>query len=108
MTAEKEYSIDFTKQQRKCCLYVHYNGVNCYIFVNSAEVYKLKAKASEVNAVPLCLRNVSKKKFSVDNMKTTGLWGYGYAYYFSLDYDQIDVDGVLDIHEYLINKHDIK
>ena len=27
---------------------------------------------------------------------------------FSVDYDNIDVDHILDIYKYLINKHDIK
>ena len=39
------------------------------------------------------------------NLKTTG---NGYAYDFSVNYDRIDIDYILDIHEYLMNKHDIK
>ena len=43
-------------------------------------------------------------------MKKTGLDGY--VYDFSVDYDSIDVDYILDIHKYYINitkrKHDIK
>ena len=69
---------------------LHYNEANGYIFVNGLEIYKFKAKNSEINAAPLCLGNVSKD-FSVDNMKKTGL--YGYIYDFSVDYDSIDVDG---------------
>ena len=29
LTAEKEYSINFTEQHKKFCLSLHYNGVNC-------------------------------------------------------------------------------
>ena len=76
---------------------LHY-GVNICIFLNGAEIYKLKAKGSETNAALLCLDNFSKD-FSVDNMKTgykTGL--YGHAYDFSIDYDSVDVDDFSDIH----------
>ena len=36
-------------------------------------------------------------------MKKTGL--NGYVYDFSVDYDAIDVDDILDIHKYLMKKH---
>ena len=63
---------------------LHYNGANSYLFVNGAEIYKFKAKDSEIVATPLCLGNISKN-FSVNNMKKTGL--NGYAYDFSIGYD---------------------
>ena len=50
---------------------------------------------------PLCVRNISKK-FSVDNMKKTGL--YGQVHEFSIDYDAIANDKILDIHTYLMKK----
>ena len=43
-----------------------------YIFVNGVEIYKFKAKDSEIDAAPLCLGNVLKD-FSADNMKKIGL-----------------------------------
>ena len=49
---------------------------------------------------------MSRKDFCVDNMKNTGL--NGYVYDFSVDYDHIPVDDILDIHKYLMKKHDIK
>ena len=39
-------------------------------------------------------------------MKKTGL--NGYVYDFSVDYDSIAVDDMLDIRKYLMKKHDIK
>ena len=48
---------------------------------------------------------MSRKHFkilSVDNMKKTGL--NGYVYDFSVDYDAIAVDDILDIHTYLMKK----
>ena len=39
-------------------------------------------------------------------MKYTGL--NGYVYDFSVDYDAVAVDDILDIHKYLMKKHDIR
>ena len=47
---------------------MHYSGANSYLFVNGTEIYKYKAKDSEIVASPLCLGNISKD-WSVDNMK---------------------------------------
>ena len=89
------YSINFTETTTKFCLILHYNGANSYLFVNGTEIHKFQAKDSEIVATPLCLGNLSKD-FSVDNMKKTGL--NGYVYDFSVDYDAIAVDDILDIH----------
>ena len=62
------YSINFTESNKKFCLSLHYNGNNSYLFVNGTEIYKFKAKDSEIVASPLCLGNISKD-FSVYNMK---------------------------------------
>ena len=43
LTAEKMYFINFTVTRKKCCLSLHYNGANRYLFLNDAE---LKAKDS--------------------------------------------------------------
>ena len=62
------YSINFTVTKKKFCLSLHYNGANSYLFVNGTEIYKFKAKDSEIAASPLCLGNISKD-WSTDNMK---------------------------------------
>ena len=81
---------------------MHYTGANSYLFVNGTEIYKFKAKDSEIVATQLCLGNISKE-FSVDNMKKTGL--NGYVYDFSVDYNAIAVDNILGIHKYLMEKN---
>ena len=68
LTAEKIYSINFTVTRKRFSLSFHYNGTKSYLFVNGTEIYKLKAKDSEIVATPLCLGNISKD-WSVDNMK---------------------------------------
>ena len=77
------YSINFTEKNKKFCLSLHYNGANSYLFVNGTEIYKFKAKDSEIVTTPLCLGSISKD------------W--------SVDY--IAVDGIVDIHEYLMKKN---
>ena len=68
LTAEKTYSINFTVTKKKFCLSLHYSEANSYLFVSGTEIYKFKAKDSEIVATPLCLGNISKD-WSIDNMK---------------------------------------
>ena len=98
------YSINLTVTKNKFCLSLHYNGANSYLFVNATEIYKFKARDSEIVATPLCLGNISKY-WSVNNMNKTGF--NGYVYDFSADYDAIAVDDIKDVHKYLIKKNNI-
>ena len=72
LTAEKMYSINFSKDTLKFCLSLHYNGANSYLFNNGTEINKFKAKNSKIVASPLCLENISKD-WSTDNMKKQDL-----------------------------------
>ena len=73
------------------------------MFVHGTEIYKFKAKNSEVVPSPLRLGNISKD-WSIDNLKKTGLTGD--AYDFSIDYNCISVDEIKDIHMYIIKRND--
>ena len=64
LTAEKLYSINFTKENTKFRLRLHYHGANSYLFVNGTEIIKFEAKDSEITAYPLCLGNISKRLVS--------------------------------------------
>ena len=90
--------------KKKFCLSLHYNGVNSYLFVNGIEIYKCKAKGSEIVAGPLRLGNISKD-WSVDNMRRTSF--NAYVYDFRVDYVAIAVGDIKDIHKYLMKKNDI-
>ena len=92
----KKFSISFTKQQKKFCICLRYNGTNSYIFVNGVKTHKFKTKVSKTNAAPLCFGNASND-FSVDNMQKNGL--YWYVYNFLIDYESIYADDILDIHK---------
>ena len=83
---------------------MHYNGANSYLFVNGTEMYKFKAKNSEIVETPLCLGNILKD-WSTDNMEKTRF--NGYVYDFSVDYDAIDVDDIIYIHKSLMKKDNI-
>ena len=104
LTAKKIYSINFTVTKKKFCLSLHYNGANSYLFVNSTEIYKFKAKDSEIVPSSLCLANISKD-WLTNNLKKTGF--NGYVYEFSVDYHPVAVDDIKDIHKYLMKKNDI-
>ena len=104
------YSINFSAAKRRFCLSLHYNGANSYLFVNGVEIIKFKAKVKTdpllgVIIDPLCLGNVLKDFFNKWNEKKTELCGS--VYDFSVDYNDIPVMDIKDIHKYLIKKNSI-
>ena len=104
LPAEKTYSINFTKVNTKFCLSLHHNETKSYLFVNGTEIHNLTAKDSKIIPNNLCLGNVSKDFLAIKMMKT----GFnGYISDFSVDYDAINVDDILDIHKYLMKKNEI-
>ena len=60
LASAKMYSINFTERNKKFCLSLHYNGANSYLFVNDTEIFRFKAKDSEIVTAPLRLGNISK------------------------------------------------
>ena len=95
------HSINFTVTRKKFCLSLHYNWANNYLLVNGTEIYKFKAKDSEIVVTSLCLGIISKD-WSTDNMKRKGF--NGYVYDFTVDYDATDVDDIKGIHKYFMKK----
>ena len=84
---------------------MHYNGANSYLFVNGTEIYKFKAKDSEIVASPLCLGNTSKD-WLIDNIKKQVLMDMFMilVYIMILDYNATDIDDIKDIQKYLMKK----
>ena len=95
------YSINFTVTKKKACIIIGKIVTCLLMYRNCTEIYKFKAKDSEIVATPLCLGNISKD-WSIDNMKRTGYTGY--VYDFSVDYDAVTVDDIKNIHKYLMKK----
>ena len=98
------YSVHFTKKNTKFYLSLHYNGANSYLFGNTTEIIKFKAKDSEIISYSLCLGSILKD-WTNDNMKKT--WFNGYIYDFSTDYKAIATSDIVDIHKYLMKKNGI-
>ena len=48
LSAEKIYSINFTENNKKICLTLHYNRANNYLFINGTEIIKFIVNDSEI------------------------------------------------------------
>ena len=106
LAAETKYSINFRINNFiKFCLSLHYNQSNSSLFINATKIYQFKAKDSEIKKYVLWLGNISGD-FSANNMDKTELDEY--VYDFSVDYRVFDASNIMDIHKYLMKKHDIK
>ena len=62
-------------------------------------MYQFIAKDSEIKDYALSLGNISKE-LTINNMKKTGLKGN--VNFFSVDFNPIDINFILDIHRYLM------
>ena len=62
-------------------------------------MYQLKAKDSEIKDYTLCLGNISKD-FTINSMKKNRIKKN--VKYFSVDFNPIDTNDILDIHRYLM------
>ena len=67
--AENEYHINFSEQQKKFCLSLHYHGSSSYLLANWGKIYQSKEKCSDIKPYELCLCSISKY-FTVKNVKS--------------------------------------
>ena len=74
MYAEKIFSQNFTAENKKNVLSLHYNGDNSYLFVNGKKELKFKAKDDQIVKEILCLGNISDD-WTAANAQKTGFWG---------------------------------
>ena len=99
MTGEAKYPINFTQSRKRFALPLHYNGSDSPLFVNSAKIYQFKAKDSEKKkGCTLRLGNISKD-FTINKFKKNELKGS--VKFFSVDFNPIDTNDILDIKRYL-------
>ena len=71
------------------------------MFVNGTKVYQFKVRDSEIKDYALRLGNVSKD-VTIDDLKKAVLKGV--VKFFSVDFNPIDNNDILDIHKYLTKK----
>ena len=101
--AEKMYKTDFTEQDKKFVLSLHYNGDDSYLFVNGVQQLKFKTKSSKIKRAILTLGNISAD-FSTTNAQKSGL--FGNVFDFVVDYVPISgVKIIYDIHRCLVKKN---
>ena len=85
---------------------LRYNHDNSYLFVNGKEIFKFKTDNKNVNfPTQFCLGIISNR-FSATESKEVTL--NGNVYDFSVDYNSIDKSDILNIHEYLMTKNNMK
>ena len=101
LTAEAIYPISFTQSNKRFVLSLHYNGSNSFVYVNATKIYQFKAKDSQIKDRTICLGNISKD-FTINNMKKVGLKGV--VVFFSVDFNPIDTNNILDINKYLMKR----
>ena len=103
--AEKKYFRNFTEPGLKFVLSLHYNGDDSYLFVNSRQELKFKAKTDQLVKEKLCIGNLSDQ-WTTSESEKTGL--YGNIYDFVVDCEDILLDKTIyDMHRYLMIKHNI-
>ena len=103
--AEKMYYRNFTDPGKKFVLSLHYNDNNSYLYVNSNQELKFKAKTNQLVKEKLCLGNLNDQWTRSESEKT-GL--YGKIYDFVVDYEHVaETTKILDMHRYVITKHSI-
>ena len=102
-TAEKKYSINFSKANTNFYLSLHYNGDESYLYVNKIN-YKFKVK-SNISWYNFCIGSLSKD-FTKDEQNEIS-WN-DTVYDFSGDHSSIKKEDILNIHQYLLIKNDIK
>ena len=68
LTAETQYSINFSRSNRKFCFILHYNESNSFLFVNATKIYQFKANNTEIKKYVLCLGKTSKD-FTANSIK---------------------------------------
>ena len=73
-----------------------------FLFVNATKIYQFRAKDSEIKKCPLCLRNISGD-FLATNIKKKKQDYMGVFRIFLFE-----TSDIIDIHKYLMKKHNIK
>ena len=79
---------------------------NSFLFVITTKIYQFKAKDSDIKISSVEILGNILGDFSAWNMKETEL--NRCVYDFFVDYRAFDIKNIIDIHKYLMKKHDMK
>ena len=96
----RKFSFNFTEANTNFWWNFHYNADDS-LFINLKEVFKSKVKHKKLN-FPTSITN----GFSATESREVSL--NGNVYEFSVDYNSIDKSFILNIHNYLITKNNLK
>ena len=100
----KKFSINFTKENTKFSLSLHYHSDQSYFYVKTTETYEFEVH-DNVLLYGFCLGNVPKV-FTKDEM--SGLPLNCTVYNFPVDHSPTEKEDILNIHKYLVKQNEIK
>ena len=100
--AKYELKTNCAAPDKKFVLSLHYNSDDSYLFANSIQQYKFKARDTEIKANKVCLGGFS------DDFSTNYFKCLGNIYHFSVDYQPTTTDKIQKIHRYLMKEYNIK
>ena len=101
---QKRKSINFSNAKKKFSFRLYYNSVNSCLHVSETEIYKFK-EHDKVSWYEFCLGSISKD-FTKDEQRE--IFINGTVYDFTVDHSSIQKKDILNIHEYLMVKNNIK
>ena len=101
LTEEATYPINFKQTGKRFVLSLQYKGSKSSLFANAAKMHQFKAKDSEIKNYPQFLGNPSNN-FTINNMKKNRFSWERSCRFFLVDFNPIDTDNILDIHEFLV------
>ena len=82
-------------------LSLYYKVRNNFLFVNATKVYQFKVNNSEIKDYVLYIGNIWKD-FTINDLEKTGLKGA--VKFFSVDFNPIDTNNILDIRKCLMKR----
>ena len=103
LAAKAKHRVNFTQPRKRFVLSLHYNGSNNLLFLNATKIYQFKAKDSEIKDHTLPLGNIAKY-FTINNMRKNRI-KRNCKIFFSVDFNPIDTNDILDSHKYLMKKN---
>ena len=83
---------------------MHYNGDESYLYVNKTKIFKFEANGN-IGWSNFCLASVSND-FTKDEQEEIPL--NDTVYDFSVEYNSIKKEDILNIHEHLMVKNNVK